>query len=163
MLRDVAEGIADAIRSDPYILANGNISVVVEDKARLSFEIAKAIGGLGVCVTVAITGFRKRDQLGPMVQGTLSVEIACYEHPELNRNDASTPTAQSVAERLSLILNWRQITQITNKLIFRDFSRDDVEEANIVRMRFEAEHRLRFGDDAARDPQPEAGKETQGE
>lgn len=147
-LREVEEGIAAVIREDPAILAAGNISVVVEDKACLAYEIAKALGELGVCITVSVTGFDKRADLGPMVQGTLHFEIACYEHPTLNRTDASTPTAQWAAEHLARILNWRRIPQLTNKLIFRDFSRDDVEEANIVRGRFEAEHRLGFEENA---------------
>ena len=150
MLREVEEGIAAIIRNDPYILAARNISVVVEDKACLAFEIAQAIGSLGVCVTVAVTGFDKRADLGPMVQGTLHIEISCYEHPELNRQDASAPTAQGVAEHLARILNWRRVPQLTNKIIFRDFSRDDVEEANIVRGRYEAEHRLGFEENATK-------------
>lgn len=144
MLREVEEGIADAIRTDPYVLSSGSVSVVVEDLADISYEIAKALGETGLCVTVAVTGFRKRDDVGPMVQGTLTVEIACYENPTLNRQDASTPTAQGMAEHLARTLNWRKLPQLTNKLIFKDFSRDDVEEANIMRGRFEVEHRLGF-------------------
>lgn len=152
MLREVEEGIAAVIRDDPAILAAGNVSVVVEDKACIAYEIAKALGELGVCVTVAVTGFTKRQDLGPMVQGTLAVEIACYEHPTLNRQDPSTPTAQWMAEHIARILNWRKVPQLTNKLIFRDFSRDDVEEANIVRGRYEAEHRLGFEETAQGQP-----------
>lgn len=142
MLRDIAEGIAQAIREDPAISGDGRVSVVVEDKADFGFEISRAIAQLGVCVTVAVTGFRKREGCGPFAAGTLALEISCYEHPTLNRDDPSAKTAQWVAERLARTLNWRKFPFLAAKVVFRDFQRDDVEEANIVRGTYEAEHVL---------------------
>lgn len=146
MLRDVAEGIAQAIRDDPAIAADGHVSVVVEDVADYGFEIGRAIAQLGVCVTVAVTGFRKREGCGPFVAGTLTLQLSCYEHPTLNRDDPSAKTAQWVAERLARTLNWRKFPFLGAKVVFRDFSRDDVEEANIVRGTYEVEHALGFED-----------------
>lgn len=142
MLRDVAEGVAAAIRADPAIAADGRVSVVVEDLADYGFEIERAIAQLGVCVTVAVTGFRKREGCGPFVAGTLALQISCYEHPSLNRDDPSAKTAQWVAEHLARTLNWRRFPFLASKMVFRDFSRDDVEEANIVRGTYEVEHVL---------------------
>ena len=102
MLRNVENGIANAIREDPVILSSGTVTVIVEDLADISYEISKALGELGVCVTVAVTAFDKRESLGPMVQGTLHVEITCYENPSLNRQDTSTPTAQAMGGNVDL-------------------------------------------------------------
>lgn len=150
MLRDIADGIADFIRSDPAIAEDGRVTVVVEDLADYSFEIGRAISQLGVCVTVAVTGFRKREGVGPMVAGTLTLQISCYEHPSLNRDGAAAKTAQWVAERLARLLNWRKFPFLAAKMVFRDFSRDDVEEANIVRGTYEVEHVLGAEEDALR-------------
>lgn len=142
MLRDITEGIARFLREETALAKDGRISIVVEDKANLAFEIERAIAEVGVCVTIAVTDFRKRDQTGPFVSGTITFQITCYEHPVLNRDDESAKTAQWVAEYLSRVLNWRKFPFLAAKMLFRSFSRDDVEEANVVRGTYEVEHIL---------------------
>lgn len=142
-LRDVAEGIAEAIRADAYLHEHGNVAVVVEDKAVVGYEIANAIAQTGVCVLVAVTGFRMVDR-SPVLQGNISLQISCYEHPELNRDDAGTLTAQGVTEHLAKILHYRRFPFLANQLIFKDFSRDDVDEANIVRSNYEVNTLIGF-------------------
>lgn len=145
MLRDVAQGIADFIAQDPVLNERSHVSVVVEDKADVGYEVADAIAQTGVCVLVAVTGFRRVDN-SPLLQGTAQFTVSCLEHPTLNRDDPSTLTAQGVAERLARILHYREFPFLANKIIFRDFSRDDVDEANIVRISFEANTLLGFED-----------------
>ena len=143
--RRIAEGIAKFIAEDEILHDNGHVSVVVEDKGDFSFQILEAIGSLGVCVTIAVTGFRRVDR-SPIPQGTLEFEISCYEHPTLNRDDPSTLTAQGVMERLVGILHYRRFDFMPNQLIFKDFRRDDTDEANVVRGNFETNTLLAFGE-----------------
>lgn len=164
MLRDVAQGIADFIAGDEYLRERGHVSVVVEDKANFNFEIEQAIGSLGVCVTIAVADFRRVDRspklpkgLAGMVaaaddgsiQGTLKLEISCYEHPTLNRDDPSTLTAQGVMERLARILHYRRFPFLANQLLFQSFRRDDIDEANVLRGDFEVNTLLGYEDEWA--------------
>lgn len=137
MLRDAAQGIADFIAADEVLHTKGHVTVVVEDKADVAFEVRNALGQLGVCVLVAVTDFQ-RVSGSPIPQGTAKFQISCYEHPSLNRTDLSTLTAQGVMERIVRILHYRCFPFLANQMIFSDFSRDDVDEANIVRGTFEA-------------------------
>ena len=145
MLRDIAQGIADYIADDEILHNEGNITVVVEDKADIGTAIATAIGQLGVCVMVAVTGFRRKDT-SPLLQGDVQIQVSCYEHPSLNRDDLSTMTAQGVTERIAKILNYKRFPFLVGQMLFRDFSRDDVDEANIVRSNYEVNTRLGFED-----------------
>lgn len=145
MLRDVAQGIADYIADDEILHNEGNITVVVEDKADIGTAIATAIGQLGVCVMVAVTGFRRKDT-SPLLQGDVQIQVSCYEHPSLNRDDLSTMTAQGVTERIAKILNYKRFPFLVGQMLFKDFSRDDVDEANIVRSNYEVHTRLGFED-----------------
>lgn len=144
-LRDIAEGIAEAVMEDEVLHDYGNVSVVVEDKGDFNYLISEALGQVGVCVTVAVVGFRRVER-SPIPQGTLELQISCYEHPSLNRDDPSTMTAQAVMERLVKILHYRRFPFLANQMIFRDFRRDDIDEANIVRGSFEANTLLGFED-----------------
>ena len=135
--RDIAEGIAEAIREDEVLHDDGNVSVVVEDKGDYNYQISEALARMGVCVTVAVVAFRRVER-SPVLQGTLELEVSCYEHPSLNRDDPSTMTAQGVMERLAKVLHYRRFPFLANQLIFKDFRREDVDEANIARGSFEA-------------------------
>jgi hypothetical protein len=135
-LRDIAQGIADFIMEDEYLHDSGHVTAIVEDKASLSFEIPNAISQLGVCVVVAVTGFDVV-QNSPVLQGTVRIQVSCYEHPELNREDESSLTAQGAMERIARILHYCKLPCLPNQLICKGFSRDDVDEANIVRGNFE--------------------------
>ena len=143
MLRDIAQGIADYIAQDEVLRDGGNVSVVVEDKADYAFEIQSAISQMGVCVTIAVVGFQVTSQ-SPLLSGTLQIQVSCYEHPSLNREDLSTPTAQFVAERLSSILHYHRFPFLRGQFILKDFSREDAEEANVVRMNFDVHTNLGF-------------------
>lgn len=140
-LRAVTEEIAAFIRDDNVLRERGKVTVVVEDKADVGFEVAQAIASLGVCVLVSVTGFRRR-QNSPIAQGTLELQISCFEHPTINREDGMTLTAQGVSERLAYILHYHRFKSNAGQLLLRDFSRDDVDEANIVRSNYEVEHAL---------------------
>lgn len=144
-LRDIAEGIAEFIGEDKVLHDNGHISVVVEDKGDFNYQIAEALGQLGVCVTIAVTGFRRVER-SPIMQGTLEIQISCFEHPTLNRDDPSTMTAQAVMEHLSRILHYKRFPFLANQFLFKDFRRDDTDEANIVRGDFEVNTLLGYED-----------------
>lgn len=147
-LRDIAEGIAEAILEDDVLHDDGNVSVVVEDKGDFNYQIAEALGQMGVCVTVAVAGFRRVER-SPVMQGTLELQISCYEHPSLNRDDSATLTAQGVMERLAKVLHYRRFPFLANQLIFKDFRREDSDEANIVRGDFETNTVLGYEDEWA--------------
>jgi hypothetical protein len=146
MLRDIAQGIADFISEDEILHRDGDVTVVVEDKSDIGTEIANALGQLGVCVLVAITGFRRVDGLA-IPQGAIQFQISCFENPILNREDLSTLTAQGVMERIVTILHYKKFPFILGQVIFQDFARDDVDEANIVRGNFEAHTTLNFSEE----------------
>lgn len=148
-LRDIAQGIADCIAQDGVLHDDGHVTVVVEDKANVQFEIRNAIAQLGVAVLVAVTDFR-RDDRSPFVEGMATLQLSCFEHPELNRDDISTLTAQGVAERLAQILHYRRFPFLAGQMIFKDFSRDDVDEANVVRGNYEARVSLVAGQESIR-------------
>ena len=143
--RDIAEGIAEAIMEDEVLHNDGNVSVIVEDKGDYWYQISEALGQMGVCVTIAVMSFRRVDR-SPVLQGTLELQISCYEHPSLNRNDPNTLTAQGVMERLAKILHYRRFPFLANQLIFKDFRREDLDEANIVRGDFEANTLIGYED-----------------
>lgn len=145
MLRDIAQALADFISADEVLHDDGNVTVVVEDKADVGMEIANAIGQVGVCVLVAVTGFRKKDGAVPL-QGDVQFQISCYEHPTLNRDDLSTLTAQGVTERIAAILNYRRFPFLIGQMLFKDFNREDVDEANICRSSYEVHTRLGYED-----------------
>lgn len=146
MLRNVAEELKKYIEEDSVLHDDGHVSVVVEDKADVSYEIANAIAQTGVCVLIAITGFR-RVQQSPIPQGMLQIQFVCYENPSLNRDDLSILTAQGVSERLVKILHYQKFPFLLGQMIFQDFSRDDAEEANIVRGNYEVCTTLDFADE----------------
>lgn len=145
MLRQIAEGIADFIRADEYLSECGNISVVVEDKAAVGFEVARALGGVGVLVLISVTGFRRYDR-AQVLAGDIEFQISCFEHPELNRAGLDTPTAQGVAEYLAKILHYHRFPFLVGQFIFKDAGRDDVEEANIVRSNYTVHTQLGYED-----------------
>jgi len=145
MLRDIAEGIAEFIREDQVLHDAGHVTVVVEDKADISTEITTAIGSMGVCVVIAVTGSKRVPQ-SPILQGDINFEISCHESPEFNRDDDSALTAQGVMERLLKILHTRQFPFLYKHMLFNDFTRDDVDEANIVSGNFTAHHILGYED-----------------
>lgn len=148
-LREIAEGIAAAIEADDVIHDCGTVSVVVEDKADFYSAIAEAIGQIGVCVTVAVAGFTRRDR-SPILQGTLELQISCFEHPQINRGDPANLTAQGTMERIAQILHYRRFPFLANQLIFKDCRREDTQEANIMRGNFEVDTVLGFqGGEAA--------------
>ena len=145
MLRDIAQGIADFIADDEVLHDDGNVTVIVEDKADVGMAIANAIGQLGVCVLVSVVGFRRKDS-SPIVQGPLQIQVSCYEHPALNRDDLSTLTAQGVTERIAKILHSHQFPFLVGQMRLSDFSRDDVDEANICRSNYEVNTALGYED-----------------
>ena len=140
-LRRIAEGIAEFIARDEVLHEDGHVSVVVEDKGDFGFQIADALGSLGVCVTVAVVSFSNVPN-SPLPQGRLELQVSCYEHPTLNRDDPSVLTAQGVMERLVHILHYARLPFLPNQLIFKDFRREDSEDANIARGNFETNVRL---------------------
>lgn len=152
MLRDVAEGIAEYVRKDAVLSGVRGFTVVVEDKADFGNEISLAIGRLGVCVTIAVTGF-VRVQQSPIPQGVVRFQISCWENPTLNREDLSDMTAQAVAERLVAILHWHKFPFTVGQFLFVDFERDDVPEANVVRMNFEVNTVLGYEERICRETQ----------
>lgn len=135
-LREIAEGIAEFIETDNKIHDCGMVTVVVEDKADFYSAIAEAIGQMGVCVTVAVTGFTRYSN-SPLTQGTLELQISCFEHPTLNRGDPANLTAQGAMERIAEILHYRRFPFLANQLLLKGFRRDDTDEANVVRGDFE--------------------------
>ena len=139
--RQLAENIADFIRDDPELKDAGHVNVVVEDRADVEAEIARAIGQLGVLALVIITGFDRRQNSGPSLAGTVRVEIRCLEHPSLNR-DGTAWTAQHVTERIVKILHWGEVPGIQTPVRFVNFGREDAEEANVVRATFAFEQAL---------------------
>lgn len=145
MLREIAEGIADFIREDEYLRLHGEVAVVVEDKADVRFEVERAVGELGVLALVSVVGFSRTDR-SPVVQGNIEFQITLFEHPSLNREDPDTLTAQGVAEHLAKLLHYKRFPFLAGQMIFKDMGRDDVDEANIVRMNYEAHTRLGFED-----------------
>lgn len=145
MMRQIAEGIAEFIRADEYLSACGNISVVVEDKAGVAYEVARALGGIGVLVLISVVGFRRYER-AQVVAGDIEFQISCFEHPELNRAGLDTPTAQGVAEYLSKILHYHRFPFLVGQFIFKDFGRDDVDEANIVRSNYTVHTQLGYED-----------------
>lgn len=146
MLRECAEGIKEFIEKDPVLRDFGHLTVIVEDKASVSFELANALGQLGVAVMISVTGFDRVDR-SPIIQGNLQIQISCYEHPELNRDDDSTMTAQGVSERLATILHYTRFPFFVGQMIFKNFSRDDTDDANIVRGNYEVNTKLGFEDE----------------
>lgn len=145
MIKDIEQGLADFISDDKVLHDNGHITVVVEERADVAFEISQALAQLGVCILIDVTGFTRKQE-SPVLQGTLEVEIVCYEHPSLNRDDENTLTAQAVMERLATILHYKKFPFFVGQMIFKDFRRDDVEDANVVRGSFEVNTRLGYED-----------------
>lgn len=142
MLRRVAQEIADFIEADDVLHDAGHVTVVVEDKADVGFELQQALGRTGVCVLVAVTGFRRVDR-GSLPQGDAEIQISCYEHPVLNREDPANMTSQSVMERLVNILHYERFESTVGQMVFESFSRDDIDEANVVRGNFKVHVDLR--------------------
>ena len=143
MLRDIAEGVAEFIREDEYLRDHGRVSVVVEDKANVGFEVEQAVGSLGVLVLVSITGMSNLDR-SPVLQVNIDMQISCYEHPSLNRDDPDTLTAQGVSERIAQILHYRRFPFLVGQMVFRDAGRDDVDDANILRSNYRVQTELGY-------------------
>lgn len=142
ILRDMANRVKDFIENDEVLHDDGHVTVVVEDKAVVGYEIANAIAGLGVCVLISVVDFTRIDR-SPFLQGNVEFQITCYENPELNRDDDSVLTAQGVAERLVQILHYTKFPHAIGPMIFKNFSRDDVDEANVVRGNYEMQVALK--------------------
>ena len=145
-LRTLAEAIAGFIREDKGLQESGHVTVVVEDAADVEMAIRAAIGRLGVLVLVIVTGFDRRDNSGAVLFGTVRMEIRCYEHPSLNR-DGTAWTAQHVMEHLVKLLHWRVVPGLQTPMRFKNFARDDVQSANIVRSQFVFDHVLGQNDE----------------
>ena len=140
--RDIAEGIADYIRSLGCFDGRSDITVIVEDKGVIEKEIAQAMSFGGVCIIVGITGFDRRSQSGPLVTGTLKFELRIIERVAINRGHQGAMTVQEAAEHLARGLHWENVGGLDSPLLFQDFSREDSDEFNIVRMNFSGEASL---------------------
>ena len=140
-LRDMADEVAGFIRGDEVLAGAGCVTVAVEDRADVGFAVQEAVGRLGVFVLVSVLSFRRADR-SPVMQGTLEMQVSCFEHPSLNREDPGSLTAQGAAERIAGILHYRRFATLAGQMLVKDFSRDDADEANIVRINCEAHARL---------------------
>ena len=140
-LRSIAEGIAEFIANDNVIHDCGTVSVLVEDKANVAFEVANALSRDGVSIVIATTDFKRTDA-SPIVQGILTMQISCIENPELNRDDAGKLTAQAAMERIAHILHCRRFGFLSNPLLFDNFARQDTDEANVVQGTFTVNTKL---------------------
>lgn len=132
MLRKLAQEIADRLKDDGALNADGRTTVVVEDAADVLFEVQRALGATGVCVLVAVVGFKRLDR-GARAQGDAEVQITCYEHPALNRRDPSSLTAQGAMERIATLLHYSRLPSAVGQCVFEGFSREDADAANVVR------------------------------
>lgn len=138
--RGVAEGIADAIRDAAGVQGRGDVSVIVEDKGDVEALVAEAIGSVGLCVIIGITGFTRRAQSGPVITGTLDFEFRVAEIPSVNRTAQGFVTAQQMAEWLARNLHWRTWDGMDGRpLLFVGFQRDDSDEFNVCRVNFTGE------------------------
>ena len=145
-LRRVADAMASAIRADAVVAASaGRVTVCVEDRQDMETAISEALGKAGgICVMVGIAGFERRAQSGPVLQGTVSIEVRAMEVPALNRSspDGAWMTAQGLTERLALALHWRRLPGMTEMLRFRRFVREDGDAVNVARGFWELEQSL---------------------
>lgn len=141
--RVVAENVAEAIRNIPQFAGRADVSVVVEDKGDVDFQIAEAVAGVGVCVIVGVMGFSRRSQSGPVVSGTLNLEIRVIERPSVNRNEQGAVTAQEASEVILRSAHWRRVPGLAGPLLFDGFTRDDTAEMDVVRNTYNAE--MSFG------------------
>ena len=160
MLRDIAEGIAEFIREDEYLRDHGQVSVVVEDKANVGFEVEQAVGSLGVLALVSVTGMSNLNQ-SPVLQVNIDIQISCFEHPSLNRDDPDTLTAQGVSERIAQILHYHRFPFLVGQMVFKDAGRDDVEDANILRSNYRVQTELGYEDGYFNPSAESTGEATQ--
>lgn len=138
--RRVAEDIADSIRDAAGVQGRGDVSVIVEDKGDIDALVAEALGSVGLCVIVGVTGFTRRAQSGPVITGTLDFEFRVVETPAVNRTEQGFVTAQQMAEWLARNLHWRTWEGMGGKpLLFGGFQRDDTDEFNVCRVNFSGE------------------------
>lgn len=138
--RRIAEAIADAIRCAAGVAGHGGISVVVEDKGDIDALVAEALGSVGLCVIVGVTGFTRRAQSGPVITGSFDMEFRVVEIPSVNRTAQGFVTSQQMAEWLARNLHWRTWEGMDGRpLLFGGFQRDDADEANICRVTFSGE------------------------
>ena len=132
--RDIAEGIADYIRSLGCFDGRSDITVIVEDKGVIEKEIAQSLSFAGVCILIAVMGFDRLGSSGPILRGNLKLEFRVMEHPFANREKQGSMTAQQVMELLIQNTHWRTFDGMDGRpLLFQDFSREDTDEVNVVR------------------------------
>ena len=105
-LREAAETVAAAIRELAKDIP-GDVTCLVEDRGDVIFETQRAIAKAGVVVVVAVDRFARRANSGPLLTGTLTLDVTASENLPLNRAQADYTTAQAVAEALAAALHWR--------------------------------------------------------
>ena len=145
VMRRCAETVARFIESDEVLGSYDGLAVIVEDKAEIESAIkaatTRATGG--VAVLVAVTGFRRRQNSGRILTGTLGFQISVHENPLFNRKGQFVLTAQCAAERIAAILHWTKLDGFDNRMTVDDMRRADDNSANIVVVRAAAEQSIK--------------------
>jgi hypothetical protein len=144
VLRTYADALATFVRNDEVLGAYNSITVVVEDRANIETTISQAIAKAtgGVAILVSVTGFRRRQNSGRVLSGTIDFQLSVHENPLFNRKGQFVLTAQCVAERLAVILHWTRLDGFDSRVVFDELQRADDNAANIVVARFHAEQTL---------------------
>ena len=105
-MHEALEMIADAIRNDEE-LKTLPLTVLVEDKGDISFESANALAKVGVTAIVTANRYQRRAKSGPLLTGTLTIDINVGETIPVNRRAPGYTTAQHVADVIARRFHWR--------------------------------------------------------
>lgn len=137
--RDICENLAAYIRTLDGIKGNSAVTVIVEDKGDIDSQIAEALGYAGVTIMIGVIGFDRKPNSGELITGNLKLELRIMERPAVNRNEQGHITAQQMIEKLILDLHWKRVVGMSGPIKFKDFSRDDTNELDIIRSNFAGE------------------------
>ena len=109
-LCDILAQIAAALRADPSCVAPG-VEVITEDQGDIDTEIVRAVGALGLVITVMFSGARgcKANLPGP-VFGTVAYVVEVAENAVLNRSNGGS-TALEVASACAIALHQAPLTE----------------------------------------------------
>ena len=126
---EMCKAVAAVLKERFSSLAEGPVTVLVEDDVDPAAEVERALAGVGVVVLVAATGHMRKPGVGASTAGDLGLEITCFENPKLNRlRKAGYMTVTHAAETCKDALHYR--TVLNHRISYVDMERTDADNSD---------------------------------
>ena len=144
MIADRLESLAKYLQEKLSTLPR--VRVVVEEKANWLAQVQQSLATVGeVLVLVSFGGFRRREKSGPLLTGSLTVDVSAHEMVSTNRELPDYVTAEAVVETIASVLHDACGTGFDRALMLESITPNNETEISVVSARFNVEQNIWHG------------------